>query len=159
MGDTAIHKIVEVLLVIGVAAFGYIYGSSINILPNPSLPSTGVNVAPFIFSMLLGALIWIFLDTLVAFDRDRSAIRAPEFLGGGTIHLIFIPAMVITYAYGMYLNFLNSNGSIIAFQTGALDIPRFFGFSWNLLINNTGVSVAGILFGLIFGVFLDSSMK
>ena len=159
MEGTAVHEIVEILLVIGLAALGYTYGSSINILPNPSLPSTGVNVAPFIFSMLLGAMIWIFLDTIVAFDRDRSAIRAPEFLGGGTIHLIFIPAMVIAYAYGMYLNFLNTNGSTIVFQNEALDIPRFVGFSWNLLITNTGVSVAGILFGLIFSVFLDSSMR
>lgn len=155
----AVHEVVEILLVISVASLGYVYGSNINVLPNPSLPSTGVNIAPFIFSMLLGALIWIILDTIFAFDRDRSAIRAPEFLGGGTIHLIFIPAMVIAYAYGMYLNFLNTQGSIILFQNRALDIPRFLGFSWNLLINNTGVSVAGILFGLIFSVFIDSSMK
>ncbi len=155
----ALHEIVEILLVIGVTTLGYAYGSSMVILPNPSSPSTGVNLAPFIFSMLLGAMIWIILDTLIAFDRDRSAIRAPEFLGGGTIHLIFLPAMVIAYAYGMYLNFLNGQGSSIRFQNEALDIPRFAGFSWNLLITNTGVSVAGILFGLIFAVFIDSSMK
>jgi hypothetical protein len=142
-----------------VATLGYTYGPSINILPNPSLPSTGVNLAPFIFAMMLGALIWITIDTLVAFDSDRSAIRAPEFLGGGTIHLIFIPAMVVAYAYGMYLNFLNTQSSIIGFQNGALDIPRFAGFAWNLLVTNTGVSVAGILFGLIFSIFLDSSME
>ncbi len=158
-GIMAVHEIVEILLVIAVASLGYAYGSSMNILPNPNSTSTGVNLAPFIFSMLLGAMIWIILDTAIAFDRDRSAIRAPEFLGGGTIHLIFIPAMVIAYAYGMYLNFLNSEGSIIRFQNEALDIPRFVGFSWNLLVTNTGVSVAGILFGLIFSAFIDSSMK
>ncbi len=155
----AVHEVVEILLVISVASLGYVYGSNINVLPNPSLPSTGVNIAPFIFSMLLGSMIWILLDTLVAFDRDRSAIRAPEFLGGGTIHLIFIPSMVIAYAYGMYLNFLNTQGSIIRFQNGALDLPRFLTFSWTLLIDNTGVSVAGILFGLILSIFIDSSMK
>ncbi len=155
----AVHEIVEILLVIAVTGLGYAYGSSIIILPNPSSPSTGVNLAPFIFSMLLGAMIWIILDTAIAFDRDRSAIRAPEFLGGGTVHLIFLPAMVIGNAYGMYLNFLNTQGSAIIFQNEALDIPRFVGFSWNLLTANTGVSVAGILFGLIFSAYLDSSMK
>lgn len=109
--------------------------------------------------MLLGSLIWITLDTIVAFDRDRSAIRAPEFLGGGTIHLIFIPSMVIAYGYGMYLNFLTTQRSSIIFQNQALDIPRLSGFLWNLLVTNTGVSVAGILFGLIFSIFIDSSMR
>lgn len=152
------HEVVEIILVIAVAGIGFVYGSSINILPNPSLPSSGVNLAPFIFSMLLGAMIWIILDTILAFDKDRSAIRAPEFLGGGTIHLIFIPAMVIAYAYGMYLNSLNTQSNIV-FQNAALDIPRFIGFSLNLLITNTGVSVAGTLFGLIISAFLDASMK
>ncbi len=155
----AVHEIVEILLVLALAGLGFAYGSSINILPNPNLPSTGVNIAPFIFSMLLGSMIWITLDTIVAFDRDRSAIRAPEFLGGGTIHLVFIPAMVIAYAYGMYLNFLHTQSSNIIFENQAFDIPRFLGFSWSVLIDNTGVSVAGVLFGLIFSVFIDSSMK
>lgn len=155
----AVHEVVEVLLVLGLGAFGYFYGYNLNIISNPGAASTGINIAPFIFSMLLGALLWIIIDTIVGFDKDRSAIRAPKLLGGGTIHLIFIPAMVLAYAYGMYLNFLNTQGSIIRFQNGALDIPRFLGFTYTLLIDNTGVSVAGILFGLIFSVFIDSSMK
>lgn len=155
----AVHEIVEILLVLGLGALGYFYGSSINILPTPGIANSGVNMAPFIFSLLLGALVWIIIDTIVAFDRDRSAVRAPNFLGGGTIHLIFIPAMVIAYAYGMYLNFLNGRGSVIGFQNGAVDIPRFAGFAWNLLVTNTGVSVAGVLFGLIISVFIDSSMS
>ncbi len=155
----AVHEIIEVLLILGLGALGYFYGPTISILPNPGAPASGVNIAPFIFSMLLGALIWITIDTIVAFDRDRSAVRAPAFLGGGAIHLIVIPAMVVTYAYGMYLYYLNSGGSIVGFQNAATDIPRLVGFSWTLLINNTGVSVAGVLFGLIISVFIDSSMK
>jgi purine-cytosine permease-like protein len=155
----AVHEVVELLLVLGVAALGYAFGSNISILPNPNAPTTGVNLAPFIFSMLLGALIWITLDTLIAFDQDRSAIRAPEFLGGGTIHLFFIPGMVIAYAYGMYLNSLNQQTSSVGFQNALLDLPRFAAFAWTLLVNNTGVSIAGVLFGVIFSIFIDTSLR
>ncbi len=155
----AVHEIVETLLVIGLAALGYFYGPIINILPTPGAPSTGVNITPFIFSMLIGVMIWIIIDTIIAFDRDRSGIRAPEFLGGGTIHLIVIPAMLFAYAYGMYLNLLASTESGVGFQNAVFDLPRLFGFMWALLINNTGASAAGVLFGVIFSVFIDSSIK